>query len=225
MIPITVIRRLVKIRYRVRRSKLLQIGAAVIVLSLVFAGLFAYFEGLDFFTAFYWAVITMATIGYGDITPPQTEAGRIVAMVAAVAGISTFTALVSLLAEFLISSSLRRMMGMHRVGYSGHYVVIGQGSSVASFVDEILSAMGRGEVPPHRPVVVVFPNEEERRKVELPEEVEVLIGDPPINKETLERARVESASHVVLALDDDSKSVFVTLRVKSISGAKVFVEA
>lgn len=88
MIPITVIRRLVKIRYRVRRSKLLQIGAAVIVLSLVFAGLFAYFEGLDFFTAFYWAVITMATIGYGDITP-QTEAGRIVAMVAAVAGIST----------------------------------------------------------------------------------------------------------------------------------------
>ncbi|WP_367883151.1 ion channel [Thermococcus peptonophilus] len=144
MIPITVIRRLVKIRYRVRRSKLLQIGAAVVLLSLVFAGLFAYFEGLGFFTAFYWAVITMATIGYGDITP-QTEAGRVVAMVAAVAGISTFTALVSLLAEFLISSSLRRMMGMHRVGYSGHYVVIGQGgSSVASFVREMLSAMDRG---------------------------------------------------------------------------------
>ncbi|MBP1911491.1 potassium channel family protein [Thermococcus stetteri] len=222
MIPITVIRRLVKIRYKAKRSKLLQIGVAVVILSVVFAGLFAYFEGLDFFTALYWAVITMATIGYGDITP-KTEAGRVVAMVAAVAGISTFTALVSLLAEFLISSSLRRMMGMHRVGYSGHYVVIGQGSSVVSFVNEILSAMDRGELP-RRPVVVVFPNEEERRKVELPEEVEVLIGDP-INRETLERARVESASHVVLALDDDSKSVFVTLRVKSISSAKVLVEA
>ncbi len=31
--------------------------------------------------------------------------------------------------------------------------------------------------------------------------------------------------HVVLALDDDSRSVFVTLRVKSISSAKVLVEA
>ena len=64
-------------------------------------------------TAFYWAVITMATTGYGDVTP-KTEVGRIVAMVASVAGISTFTALVSLLAENFISSSMRRMMGMHK---------------------------------------------------------------------------------------------------------------
>jgi voltage-gated potassium channel len=200
MIPVVVIRRIAKLRYKAKRSKLFQIAVAVVSLSIIFALLFAYFEGIDIFTAFYWAVITMATIGYGDITP-QTEPGRIVAMVAAVAGISTFTALISLLAEFMISSSLRRMMGMQRVGYSGHYVVIGQRSSVVSFVSEILSAMERGEVP-HRPLVVVFPNEEERRKVELPEEVEVLIGDP-INRETLKRARVETASHVVLALDDD----------------------
>ncbi len=222
MIPVTVVRRLLKVRAKVSRNRLIQIALVVLLLALLFAALFMYFEGVEFYTAFYWAVITMATIGYGDITP-QTQAGRAVAMVAAVAGISTFTALVSVLAEYFISSSLRRMMGMHRVRYSGHYVIIGQGSTIPSCVDELMSAISNGEVE-MRPIVVVFPDEEERKKVELPEEIEVLVGDPT-NPETLERAHVREASYVVLALEDDSKSVFTTLMIKRTSKARVFVEA
>lgn len=221
MLPVTVVRRLLRVRVKVSRNRLIQIALAVFLLAVSFAAAFAYFEEVDFFTAFYWAVITMATIGYGDVTP-KTEAGRIVAMVASVAGISTFTALVSLLAENFISSSLRRMMGMHRVNYSNHYVIIGGGSSVSTCVNELIAAIERGELR-LAPIVVVFPSEEERKKVELPEEIEVLIGDPT-NRETLERARVEKASHVILALEDDSKAVFVTLMVKRISKAYVFVE-
>ncbi|CAI1492671.1 Kef-type K+ transport systems, predicted NAD-binding component [Thermococcus nautili] len=221
MLPVTVVRRLLRVRVKVSRNRLIQIALAVLLLAIAFATAFAYFEGVDFFTAFYWAVITMATIGYGDVTP-NTEAGRIVAMVASVAGISTFTALVSLLAENFISSSLRRMMGMHRVNYTNHYLVIGQGSSVSTCVNELIGAIERGELG-LAPIVVVFPSEEERKKVELPEEIEVLIGDPT-NRETLERARVEKASHVILALEDDSKAVFVTLMVKRMSNAKVLVE-
>ncbi|NJE76658.1 TrkA family potassium uptake protein [Thermococcus sp. ES12] len=222
MIPVPVVRRLLRMKVKVSRNRLLQIATLVLLLAVIFAFLFMYFENVSFYTAFYWAVITMATIGYGDITP-QTEAGRAVAMVAAVAGISTFTALVSILAEYFISSSLRRMMGMHRVRYSGHYVIIGRGSSIPSCVDELMAAISSGEVE-MRPIVVVFPDEGERKKVELPEEVEVLIGDPT-NPETLERAHVREASYVILALEDDSKSVFTTLMVKRMSGAKVFVEA
>ncbi|ANF22410.1 potassium channel family protein [Thermococcus piezophilus] len=222
MIPVPLVRRLLKLKIRVSRNKLLLIATVVLGLALAFAGLFMYLEGVDFFTAFYWAIITMATIGYGDIIP-QTEAGRIVAMIAAVAGISTFTALVSILAEYFISSSLRRMTGMHRVRYSGHYVIIGQGSSVPSCVSELMSAISSGDADA-RPIVVVLPCEEERKKLELPEEVEVLIGDPT-NRETLERAKVGDASYVILSLEDDSKSVFTTLMIKRISDAKVFVEA
>ncbi|NJE85440.1 calcium-gated potassium channel protein [Thermococcus sp. CX2] len=222
MIPALLVRRLLKFKVRVSRNKLILISMAVLGLALVFATLFMYFEKVDFFTAFYWALITMATIGYGDITP-ETGAGRIVAMVAAVAGISTFTALVSVLAEYFISSSLRRMMGMHRVKYVGHYVIIGQGSSVPSCVSELMSAISSGDAD-LKPIVVVLPSDEERKKMELPEEVEVLIGDST-NRETLERAHVEGASHVILSLEDDSKSVFTTLMIKRLSKAKVFVEA
>jgi voltage-gated potassium channel len=221
MLPVTVVRRLLRVKVKVSRNRLIQIALVVLLLAVVFATTFVYFEGVDFFTAFYWAVITMATIGYGDVTP-KTEAGKIVAMIASVAGISTFTDLVSLLAETFISSSLRRMMGMHRVTYSNHYLVIGQGSSVSTCVNELIGAIERGELE-LAPIVVVFPSEEERKGVTLPDEVEVLIGDPT-NKETLERARVEEASHIILALEDDSKAVFVTLLVKRMSQAKVLVE-
>lgn len=222
MIPYTVVRRLRKVQAKFRRNRFFLVLIGVIFIALVFAALFAYFEGLDFFTALYWAVITMATIGYGDVTP-STFPGRVLAMVASIVGISTFTALVSLLAEYMLSSSLRRMMGMHRIGDREHYVIIGQGTSVSSCVSELLSAIERGEAKPAT-IVVVFPSEEERRKVSLPEEVEVIIGDPT-EEDTLKRAGVPRASHVMLALEDDSKAVFATLMIKRLSGARVFVEA
>ncbi|AFK21826.1 calcium-gated potassium channel protein [Pyrococcus sp. ST04] len=180
------------------------------------------FENIDFFTALYWAVITMSTIGYGDITP-TTEGGRVVAMIAAVAGISSFTALVSLIAEYFLTSSLRRMMGMHSVKFNDHYVVIGKGAGVKAFIEELISAMDRGEVE-KRGVVVIVESEEEKRQLNLPEEVEVIVGDPT-EEETLRRASIEKAKHVIITLENDSKSVFVTLKVKRLSKAKIHVEA
>lgn len=222
MLPVNVVRRLLKIRYHVKRNRLFQLSLFVLALVVVFAIMFMWFEGVDFFTAVYWAVITMSTIGYGDVTP-GTYWGRLVAMIAAFAGIASFTALVSLIAEFFISASIRRMMGMHRVRYSGHYVVIGTGSSVSNFVSELLGAISIGDAE-ERPIVVVLPNDDERRKADLPEGVEVLVGEPT-NRETLERAGVPRASYVVLALGNDSTSVFTTLLVRQISKAKVLVEA
>ncbi|WP_461866376.1 potassium channel family protein [Thermococcus sp.] len=204
-----------------RRSKFLMIAIVVMLLAFVFSLFFMYFEKINFFDALYWAIITMATIGYGDVTP-KSEGGKIVAMIAAVAGISTFTALISLLAESFISSSIRRMMGMHKVNFKMHYVIIGEGGSVSSCVDELKTAISLGQTA-NGEIVVLLPSEDEKKRLELPDDVEVLIGDPT-NKETLYRAGIKNASHVILALEDDSKSVFVTLLVKNISKAQVFVE-
>lgn len=197
------------------------IGVAVASLAIVVAALFSHIEEVDFYTAIYWAVITMSTIGYGDITP-ATPAGKAVAMFSAVVGISAFTALVSLIAEHFISASLRRMMGMHRVKYEDHYVVIGGGNSAITCLEELKSAMEKGEAE-EAPIVVVVLSEEEKRRLDNMG-VEVLVGDPGV-KETLRRANVEGARYVIVALNDDSKAVFTTLLIKSLSRAKVFVEA
>lgn len=43
----------------------------------------------NFFEALYWSVVTMVTVGYGDITP-VTVGGRIVAMISSIIGIIIF---------------------------------------------------------------------------------------------------------------------------------------
>ncbi|OHE04102.1 MAG: potassium transporter TrkA, partial [Sulfurimonas sp. RIFCSPLOWO2_12_FULL_34_6] len=48
------------------------------------------------FEAIYWSIVTISTVGYGDITP-VTEAGRVVAMFVIVAGIAVFSFTTSLI--------------------------------------------------------------------------------------------------------------------------------
>lgn len=48
------------------------------------------------FEAVYWSIVTISTVGYGDITP-ITEAGRVVAMFVIVAGIAVFSFTTSLI--------------------------------------------------------------------------------------------------------------------------------
>ncbi|MDA7817696.1 ion transporter [Sulfurimonas sp.] len=48
------------------------------------------------YEAVYWSIVTISTVGYGDITP-STEAGRMVAMAVIVAGIAVFSFTTSLI--------------------------------------------------------------------------------------------------------------------------------
>ena len=114
MIPVPLVRRLIKLRFKLKRSKIFVLALAVILLAIILALLYMYAENVGFFTALYWAVITMATIGYGDVTP-NTLLGRIIAIFASIAGIATFTAFVSILAEYFLSSRLQKRTLNHHL--------------------------------------------------------------------------------------------------------------
>jgi voltage-gated potassium channel len=46
-------------------------------------------ENRSFVDAFYYIIVTMATVGYGDIVP-TTPAGKILAIVLIITGVGTF---------------------------------------------------------------------------------------------------------------------------------------
>ena len=60
--------------------------------------------------ALWWALVTVTTVGYGDVTP-VTAAGRIVATFLIVGGVGLFGALTANLASSFIRSSNRRPRG------------------------------------------------------------------------------------------------------------------
>jgi len=64
-------------------------------------------EGLPPFDAFYFVVVTIATVGYGDISPSDIY-GRAITIVIIIAGVGTFVAVFADMVETLLSREERR---------------------------------------------------------------------------------------------------------------------
>jgi voltage-gated potassium channel len=60
------------------------------------------------FDALWWGVVTLTTVGYGDVVPHTTE-GRIAAMALMLLGIGLFGAITATITSYFLSSDLRRM--------------------------------------------------------------------------------------------------------------------
>jgi voltage-gated potassium channel len=70
------------------------------------AGFAAVEKGRSTWDGVFWAVTTMTTVGYGDITP-HTNAGRVIAITVMVVGASFFTLLVGAVAQRFIQTEVR----------------------------------------------------------------------------------------------------------------------
>jgi voltage-gated potassium channel len=62
---------------------------------------FSHLQGLSFFDSFYFTIITIATVGFGDITPANTPS-KILAIFIILVGVGAFTGLVVNSTQFLI---------------------------------------------------------------------------------------------------------------------------
>jgi voltage-gated potassium channel len=71
-------------------------------LALFFLGtiIFHFVEGWRWLDAFYFCVITLATVGYGDFTP-KTDTGKIIAIFYIISGIGIFLAFIEGYFEFI----------------------------------------------------------------------------------------------------------------------------
>lgn len=96
-------------------------------------------EGLSFFDSLYLTIITLATIGYGDMAP-KTPEGRFFVMGLVVFGLATFTIALQSILSVLSSPALREIRQNRQMlriisSMSNHYVLCGSGE----LVDKIIS--------------------------------------------------------------------------------------
>jgi voltage-gated potassium channel len=72
-----------------------------VVTIIIGTGGFMWLEKLSFLDALYFTVVTIATVGYGDISP-TTAGGKILAIFVIIIGIGTFVTLLTSIAQWLL---------------------------------------------------------------------------------------------------------------------------
>ena len=82
------------------------LAGLVLVIATGTAG-FAAVEGFSLIDAFYFSVVTITTVGFGDLHP-VSSAGKVLTVMLILMGVGTFTGMVAAAAEMFITRSERR---------------------------------------------------------------------------------------------------------------------
>ena len=76
--------------------------AVFTILMLVGIGGFMFFEKMSLTNAIYFSIVTMATVGYGDISP-QTMVGKLLALIIIIGGVGTFLGVVASITDLFVN--------------------------------------------------------------------------------------------------------------------------
>jgi len=172
---------------------------------------FMVFEDLDIDDAIYMAVVTIATVGYGDIVP-KTPAGRLFTCLFIIIGVGTayytFTLVISMSVEGRLKDFLgRKDMDRRIASLKNHIIVCGAGK-VGSNIVERLQHEGQD--------FVVVEKEQLLYQQLCEQKVLVVHGDATLD-EVLLSVGVKRAKGLITALSHDADNVYVTLTGKNLN--------
>ena len=192
-----------------------------IVMLLLYATFGSFYLGSEFHppihdlvTALYYSMVTMSTVGYGDIVPVTAEA-RLFTISVVVLGVAIFATSLTAVIAPLVSQSLQRIINRKgpAMKREHHFVVIGNTPLAVNTWRELAR---RG-----RPVTRLLREAPEETQAQ---EVDLVVGDPSMT-DTLREAGADKAEAVLAMMADDSENAFCVLAVRELGSGTRTVAA
>lgn len=185
----------------------------VFFIGILIAGIIGFMslENLSFSDAAYFAVVTIATVGFGDIVP-KTPAGRMFTCLFIIIGVGmayyTFTLVISMSIEGRLKDFLGRK-GMDRriANLDNHIIVCGAGKVGENVIQRLQD---------ERQAFVVIEKELLLYEQLCEQKVLTIHGDATLD-EVLLQSGVKRAKGLITALSHDADNVYVTLTGKSLN--------
>ena len=193
-------------------NKRLTVAFSILFLTLVTGSAgYHFIEGFDYFKSLYLTIVTISTVGYGDVYARSTG-GMIFALVLIIAGVGTMFYTVSLFAETLVENRLQDIMGRGKMKrmiktMKNHYIICGCGR--IGFL--ICRELAAEKVP----FVVV---EQDPAVIQRIDGEGFLFrqGDATEDRSLLE-AGIKAARGIVCVLPTDAQNLYVILTAKELN--------
>ncbi len=187
----------------------------ILLIILASSALIAWLEpNVSFANGIWWSIVTLTTVGYGDISP-ETAAGRMLAVLVMFFGIGLLGMLSAGLATVLISRKIRESKGMSPSVVEDHIIICEWNYRAKAILKELRADAQTKK----KPIVLVADIEE------IPvDDPHLLFIRGVVCEETLEKANLKKAETIIVLGDDaaettarDAKVVLTTLTVESIN--------
>lgn len=201
----------------IRQSRIALLMLILVILIATLGYLYIGGENATFIDALYMTVITIATIGYGEIIDlSHSPGGRVFTMLVSIAGIGMLTYLLSTVTAFVVEGELnrgfkRRRMEKHISHLTDHYIVCGSDAAAGHVVRELRATQ--------RNLVVVTYNREELERCFAEEDPPLYILGDATHDVTLMRAGIQRARGLFAVAHDDNLNVMILLTAKPLNPA------
>lgn len=201
---------------RLLRRLRLALGALVLVTAVGVLGFLLIGRGEHgLIDAIYMTVITLTTVGFGEIIDMSAHpAGRVFTVVLVLGGMGVVAYTIPMLAALMIEGHLHHVFARHRMDkaiakMAGHHIVCGD-TAATWHVTEELTRTRRG-------IVVVVPTDEALAHIRSRlGDVAAVVGDAS-DDEILKTAGIERAAGVVFAMASDKDNVIGVLTARRLA--------
>jgi len=176
------------------------------------------------FDALYWAVVTIATVGYGDIVP-TTTAGKVFALMIILSGPALLSLVTASIASAFVERKIREGKGLESIKGKDHIVICGWNEHAETVLEGLIFQTGG-----HPPKIVLI-NELSRDEVQsiqyrYKEHDLVFLRGNFVKEDVLARADLPRAAAAIVLADTsgghslekaDERTIFATMAIKSMA--------
>ncbi len=187
--------------------------ALFLLISLLLFGVlgFIVLANYTFVDALYMTVITVTTVGFGEVSPLNTEA-KLFTVILILTSVIVVGYALSVITEYILSRNnieelKQKKMQKQIDSFSNHIIICGYGRNGKQAANKLLAHK--------QPFVILEKNKEvidKHASLELP----FVLGNAN-EDEVLEQAGIERASTLITALPDDAANLFVVLSARQIN--------